>query len=212
MKPVIIIAIAFVLFIPITVFAQDFGGQTSEGLDDIKENTGENLIYPTWILAISSIGTAIVMGIYFGIHLWLQKREIKRQALLERFNMFNDNESKRGREKIVHAKFDSDGKFIETEDDDYKIFKRELGVLDTTANMVKRGDIPKERFLELLSHVIIVTYESAKPYIDGVRTKRGDYWASDFIWLYREAANWWKQKRPRDPWPTKDDDFFVKRD
>jgi len=172
----------------------------------------ENLIYPTWILAISSISVAIGTGIYFGIHLYLQKRENNRQALLERFNTFNESKSKHGRHIIVHAKYTHDGKFSGKEED-YKIFKKELGVLDTTANLVKHGDIPKDRFLELLSHVIIVTYESAEPYIKYARRKRGTHWASDFIWLYNESDNWWKKNRPNDPRPTKDDvDFFVKDD
>jgi len=42
MKPVIIITIAFVLLIPIPIFAQEFGGETGGGLDDVKE-TSENL-------------------------------------------------------------------------------------------------------------------------------------------------------------------------
>ena len=209
MKPVIIIVIAFVLLIPIPIFAQEVDNGTRSKPDPNQNN--EELLYYTLILEIGSVITATGTGIYFCIHLHLQKSESKRQALLERFNTFNDSESKRGREVIVHAEYNSDGKF-KGKETDYKIFRRELGILDTTANMVRSGDIPKDRFLELLSHVIIITYESAEPYIKYVRHKRGTHWASDFIWLYNEADNWWKKNRPNDPRPTKDDDFFVKVD
>jgi len=123
MKPIIIIAIAFVLLIPIPIFAQEVDNET-RSKPDPKNN--EEILYYTRILAISSIITAAVAVIYFSIHLHLQKSESKRQALLERFNTFNDSESKHGREVIAHAEYNSDGKF-KGKETDYKIFRRELG-------------------------------------------------------------------------------------
>jgi len=222
MKPVIIIAIAFVLLIPIPVFAQEESEMLDATIDtppDAPTNLtatpgdGENEAplkqvtqgnEPIWILAIVSMFTGIATALYFAINLKRQKREIKRQALLERFNEFNSVDSKRGREVIAHAKYTEDGDYDGVLED-YRVFRRELGVLDTTANLVKNGDIHKERFLDLLSHVIIITYERAEPYIKFKQKGRGQHYASDFDWLYEEAKRWWKKNRPDDPWPKLDE-------
>jgi len=211
MKPVIIIAIAFVLLIPITVFAQEeFDGSSGGELDDAEEVKQTNESFnPIWLLAIGSIATAVITGLYFRSHLRLQKRENERQALLERFNELNSIESKRARKVLVDATYTKDGDY-NGDQDLYPMFRRELGVLDTTANLVKNGDVPKERFLDLLSQVIIFTYEQVEPYIKFKQEIRGEHYASDFVWLYGEASKWWKENRPNDPWPKLDDYGYDK--
>jgi len=153
------------------------------------------LIELTKYLVIFSGVTVISTATYFGLHLYQQRRESLRRLLIERFNTFNEHESKLGREKIVNAKYTPEGDFAGTHED-HKLFKKELGVLDTTANLVKHGDLSKKRFLQLLAAVIIVNYESAKPYIDFVRKKREtEYYAFYFQWLYDEAGKWWEKNR-----------------
>jgi len=164
----------------------------------------QTLIELTTYLVIFSGATAISTASYFGLHLIQQRRESQRRVLIERFNAFNEVESKLGREKIVNAQYTSDGDFVGAKSD-YKIFKKELGVLDTTANLVKHGDVSKKRFLELLAAIIIVTYEGAKPYINFVRKKREtEYYAFYFEWLYNESIKWWKKNRIGEPKPTRD--------
>ena len=168
------------------------------------ESETQALIELTRYLVIFSGVTAISTAIYFGLHLSQQRKENQRRVLIERFNTFNETESKLGREIIVNAQYTSDGDFA-GEISDYKIFKKELGVLDTTANLVKHGDVSKKRFLELLAAIIIVNYESAKPYIDFVRRRRKtEYYAFYFQWLYNEAGKWWEKNRKGEPRPTRD--------
>jgi len=75
MKPIIIIAISFVLLIPIPIFAQEVDNET-RSKPDPNQNNEELLLY-TRILATSSVITAIGTGIYFWIHLKRQKNESK---------------------------------------------------------------------------------------------------------------------------------------
>jgi len=158
----------------------------------------------TTYLVIFAGATVISTATYFGLHLLQQRGENRKRVLIERFNTFNESESKLGREIIVNARYTSDGDFIGPELG-YKKFKKELGILDTTANLVKHGDISKKRFLELLAPVFIVTYDCAKPYIDFVRKKRKtEYYAFDFQWLYDEAVKWWEKNRKGELRPTKD--------
>ena len=162
------------------------------------------LIELTTYLVIFAGATAISTASYFVFHLFQQRNESQKRVLIERFNTFNETESKLGREKIVNAQYTSDGNF-DGEISDYKLFKKELGVLDTTANLVKNGYVSKKRFLELLSSIIIVTYESAKPYIDFIRKERGtEYYAYYFQWLYDESIKWWEKNRKGEAKPTRD--------
>ncbi len=170
----------------------------------LSEKLQSDLNTSNTLLVVFSGITAITTASYFGLHLKQQKKENRRNALLERFNKFNDPDSKQGRKILVNSQFTEEGDFMGSHSD-YEIFKKELRELDTTAHLIKRGYIPKDEFLELLASIIIVTYDAVKPYIKFVQDKRETkYYASSFEWLYNEANNWWKENRPDEKKPMRD--------
>lgn len=160
-----------------------------------------------WYLVGATIATAIITASYFGIHLHQLRKENKRTALVERLNRFNQPESKRGRKIIMSTLYTKEGDFS-GKLDELDLFKFTLAELDTTGHLIKHGYVDKNQFLELVAAIIIVCFESSKPYIDYIRDKRHQketkYYAKQFEWLYDQATKYWKN-HVSSTLPTKDD-------
>ncbi len=153
---------------------------------------------PEWILVVIAIVTAIITAVYFGIHLKHLHKENKREGLLERFNRFNKSKSKKARKIMINSNFKPDGDYIgDKKSDDFRLFKEELGELDTTAHLIRKGYVDKNDFLELLAGIIIVCFTKSKSYIEFVRKERHQeetkYYAKQFEWLNEQAEKWWKK-------------------
>jgi len=194
MKSVIIIAIAFVLLIPSSVFAQS-------GNTDSSRN--ENLDFnPALVVGIVSVSVAVIIVIFT---VYYERQNLQFNVLL-RFNQLLSNTENRAARKYVYNRWEdeflknNDGLFkdlqfiqnaeiIATTFDEVGVFIYKKINLKTKEKPFRfRGFINKDFFFSVYSGAVVNSWNTLEEFITRERTERETkYYMRYFEKLYDDA-------------------------
>jgi hypothetical protein len=199
------IFIIFLISMTMVSVNADVGNQTS-----IMKNDENQLVMYTGILAIGTIAIGIATIVTLIKTIQTHEKQIqtvdkqnKITALMEVFKTLSDEEHRDARRVTYTAKRAYDrAKNIKA----FDVYYKEVGITASHFNqigeLVKKGTIPKEEFLDLYADTTILCWKALKEYIENQQEKRkSKFYMNQFVWLGEQAEIYWKMNRPEDPLP-----------
>lgn len=170
-----------------------------------SQNTDHDLVFPTWVLTITTIIIGIISTVILVITYRHQRKQDQMSALMEILQNLRDEKNRENRrtsyqanneyEKLKNLEVFGLAKFYPAVSATASHFNQ-IGIL------MEKKIIPKEEFFDLYADTVLYCWGSLKEHIENEqKIRKNKSYMNYFKILGENAEKYWKKNHPNEEFP-----------